>query len=447
MGKTKYIAAFLASALMVSSAFAAQKWIQIRNKAASEITLSSGDQNMLQMGGPGTFTVDQDITGYTTALIFGSGSTNVSPSYIQINEGNTFNLTELGVNSGRPTSSITFQGGGTLALTGSTLNFVESGPNISTTGGDEQHYYFKQSGQFNLLNKQINVRHNNFVEMDNVNVSSTKLTMTGTSSIKMISSGGSLFTNISMSDSSSLIFQSTQTTVQLQGTTSFGDGTEFHLLNAAGTSMANNASLFGTINIGDVNASELGGTIYFEDGSTTTVSAGENTIKVNELVMKAGTLNLNSSNALYKNSGAQGTLRMAVARANAKLNLGADNALGELYLYKSGSNAAGTLFVSLGGNALDLATVNIASDESMLYFTDFAEDLVHVDSTLATIEDGSLKNIFSVEVNGNDILSYTKLYQNELGYLTSTAPVPEPAAAAFAAGLLAIALAFYRRRR
>ena len=263
----------------------------------------------------------------------------------------------------------------------------------------------------------------------------------------MISSGNSNFANISMSDSSSLIFQSKQTTVQLQGTTSFGDGTEFHLLNAAGTSMANNASLFGTINIGDVKASELAGTIYFEDGSTTTVSAGENTIKVSEFVMKAGTLNLNSSNAFYKNSGAQGTLRMAVARANAKLNLGADNALGELYIYKSGSNAAGTLFVSLGGNALDLATVNIASDESMLYFTDFAEDLVHVDSTLATIEDGSLKNIFSVEVNGNDILSYTKLYQNELGYLTATAPVPEPAAAAFAAGLLAIALAFYRRRR
>ena len=447
MGKTKCIAAFLASVLMVSSTFAAQQWIQIRNTAASGITLYEGDSNMLQMGGPGTFTVDQDITGYTTCLIFGSSTTNVSPSYIQINEGNTFNLTELGTNSGRPTSSITFQGEGTLVLTGSTLNFVESGPNLSTTGGDEQHYYFKQSGQFNLANKQINVRNNNFVEMDNVNASSTKLTMTGTSSIKMISSGASNLRDISMSDSSSLIFQSTQTTVQLTGTVSFGDGTEFHLLNAAGTSMVGSASLFNSINIGGVKASELGNNIYIEDGSTTTVSAGENTIKVGGIIMKAGTLNLNSSNAFYSNSGDQGAILMSVARANAKLNLGADNAFGELRIYKSGTNPAGTLFVSLGGNALELATVTIASDESMLYFTDFAEDLVHVNSDLATIDDGSLKNIFSVEVNGNDILSYTKLYQNEAGYLTATAPVPEPAAAAFAAGLLAIALAFYRRRK
>ena len=446
MAKAKYIAAFLAAGLMASSAFAAQKWIQIRNKAASEITLYSGDQNMLQMGGPGTFTVDQDITGYSTTLIFGSGSTNVSPSYIQIDEGKTFEVNALGANNSRPTSSITFQGGGTLVLTGTDLNFVESGPNISTTGGDEQHYYFKQSGQFNLANKQITVRNNNFVEMDNVNINATKLTMTGTSSIKMIVSSNSSFKGISMSGSSSLILQSSASSVHLNTTTSFGDGTEFHFLNAAGTSLATGISLFSTVNIGAVNASELGTTVYIEDNNTTTVSAGEHTIKVGSLIMKtAGTLNLNSSNAFYTSSGDQSTLRISVVRANAKLNLGADNAIGELSIKQSGTNPAGTLFVSLGGNALNLGTVTISSDESMLYFTDFAEDLVYVDSALETLEDGSLKNIFSVEVNGNDILSYTKLYQNGAGFLTAV--VPEPAAAAFIFGALALGFVAYRRRR
>ena len=445
MSIQKYTSIFIAALMASGSVFAAQQWYQVQNKSASDFTFDSTTTDyMLQFNGPGTFTVDESLTAYSINPVFGSSTTNVSPATIQINEGVTFKITRPGTNTARPSSIITFQGDGTLQMSQGSIIFIESGPNLATTGGDDQYYYFNMSTALNLGGKTIEVRNKNYVEIANLAMTTkSTINLTGTSSFKATTSSAAKFV-ANVAATSQLIIQSS-TTVQVQDGSVFADGSQFKFMNTAGTALAPSAT-YGSTTIGDVLDSKMGATVYFEDGATININAGTKTLQAQAIVIKQATVNLNTSNAMYYGS-SQADINVSFARANAKLNLGADNAFNNLRLYKSGSNAAATVFVSLGGNAFTLNQVSIDSDESMMYFTDFAADLVRVNTTVATEADGSLKNIFSVTLDGvGEIESYTKLYQTEAGYFTAIAPVPEPATFAILLGALALGFAYRRRK-
>ena len=156
-------------------------------------------------------------------------------------------------------------------------------------------------------------------------------------------------------------------------------------------------------------------------------------------------MQLNTKNAFYY--GSNNVPTVSIARAGAKIILGADNDFGDMNIYKSGTNAAGTLFLTLGGNNVSFNKIKIEDANAMMYITDFVEGLLYVNSSLVKNEDDSLLNIFSVELDdAGNILSQSKLYQNEAGYITAIT-VPEPAEWALIFGAIALGFIAYRRRK
>ncbi len=435
--------------VVFSSSDAAEQWIGVSNKKLSDITASTiidEKAAIFQFTSSGTFTVDESVVGQQ--VVFGSSTTNVSPATVQLNSDCILTVKNLGTNTGRPTSNITFQGEGTFAISGSSVTFVESGPNVASGGaGDRQNWYFKQNGVFDLSKKTVSVQNNNFVEMDNALLSSTKINMSGSSSLK-ITNSQSLATmdGLILSDRSS--FELISDNVNITGNspvTSFADGTTFKFLRSGGEMFAKSSAVNGTITINKVQSSQWAYQVYIEDGAVVESNANTSSVMVNQFIMKAGTLKLNTSNAFYSDSGE--ALGFAIARANAKIVLGADNDFGYTKVYKSGDNAAGTLFLTLNGNKAFFDEIDITDKDSKFYITDFAEGLLHVESDLAINDDGSLYNIYRVQLDDTgNILSQSLLYQNQNGYITAIA-IPEPAEVAMLFGLFAIAFASYRRRR
>ena len=434
------------------SLWGADSWINVGNKSASDVEAeinqakTNGNTIYLQFTSPATFTVDKSVD--VNTIIFGSGKSNVSPAYVQINAGQTFTVGSLGENSGRPASKITFQGDGTFAVKGSKITFAESGPNLSTTGGDAQYYYFKQAGLFDLSSKTITVKNNNFVEIDNAKIvagTGTALTMSGTSSL-VVKNGYTdqlYFKNVNLSDTA--YFSMYSANAMIQGTHVFNDGTSFDFLRKDGNAVLPTLSVGGNLTLNKVDVSQMAHQIFLEDNATLTSNANEASVLARHIILKKANLILNTKNAFY---GAENNApALSIARVGAKIILGADNDFGAMNIYKSGTNAAGTLFFTLGGNNATFTKIDIQDDDAMMYITDFVEGLLYVSSNLVKNEDDSLLNIFSVTLDSSgNILTQEKLYQNASGYITAIA-VPEPAEWAMIFGAIALGFVAYRRRK
>jgi len=434
------------------SLFGAQAWFNVNNKSVSELEAdinaakAKGDTTFLQITSSATMTVDKSVD--VDTVIFGSGTSNVSPAYVQINAGQTFTVGSLGENYGRPASQITFQGDGTFAVKGSKITFAESGPNLSTTGGDAQYYYFKQAGLFDLSSKTITVKNNNYVEIDNAQIvknTGTALTMSGTSSL-VVKNGYTdqlYFKNINLSDTA--YFSMYSATAMIQGTNVFNDGTCFDFLRKDGNAVLPSLSVGGNLTLNKVDVSQMAYQIFLEDNATFTSNANEASVLARHIILKKANLILNTKNAFYGEP--NNAPKLSIARAGAKIILGADNDFGAMNIYKSGTNAAGTLFFTLGGNNATFTAIDIQHDDAMMYITDFMEGLLYVSSDLVKNEDDSLLNIFSVTLDASgNILTQEKLYQNASGYITAIA-VPEPAEWALIFGAIAFGFVAYRRRK
>ncbi len=445
----KKSALLLLLATSAVSLFGAQAWIgSVQNTSTStHLTKindanAKGDQVLLQFNGAGTLTVDTSVSVET--VVFGSGSTNVSPAYVQINEGQTLSVNSMGTNVGRPASNITFQGDGTFVVRGQWITFEKSG----SGDGEPQYYAFNQKGALDITSKIITVKNNNFVEMNYAKMASATgatLNMSGISSlvVKNVGKEQLHFKNSTISDEAYWSFQSA--TAMVSGTTVFNDGTTFDFLNATGNAVLPSLAVSGNLTLNNVQVSQMATQVFVEDGATFTSNASEASVYVKQFIIKKGTLQLNTTNAFYGEP--NNAPKISIARAGAKIILGADNDFGDMNIYKSGDNPAGTLFFTLGGNNASFNKIKIEDTNAMMYITDFMEGLLFVNSELAKNEDDSLLNIFSVELDevGN-ILSQTKLYQNESGYITAI-QVPEPAEWALIFGAIALGFIAYRRRK
>lgn len=445
----KKSALLLLLATSAASLFGAQAWVNSVQNTSTSTHLTKindanakGDQVFLQFNGAGTLTVDTSVS--VENVVFGAGSTNVSPAYVQINEGQTLSVNGMGANTARPASNITFQGDGTFVVRSQWLTFEKSG----SGDGEPQYYAFNQKGALDITNKIITVKNNNFVEMNAVKMTSepgVTVALIGNSSLFLNNVGKEQlhFKNTKLSDSAYFSFNSA--TAMVSGTTVFNDGTRFEFNNANGTAVLSSFSVSGNLTLNKVQASQMATQVFIEDGATFVSNADEASVYVKQFILKKGTLQLNTSNAFYGSSNSRPTV--SIARAGAKIILGADNDFGDMNIYKSGTNAAGTLFLTLGGNNASFNKIKIEDANAMMYITDFVEGLLFVNSELATNEDDSLLNIYSVELDdAGNILSQSKLYQNESGYITAIA-VPEPAEWALIFGAIALGFIAYRRRK
>ena len=231
----------------------------------------------------------------------------------------------------------------------------------------------------------------------------------------------------------------------IQGTHVFNDGTSFDFLRKDGNAVLPTLSVGGNLTLNKVDVSQMAHQIFLEDNATLTSNANEASVLARHIILKKANLILNTKNAFY---GAENNApALSIARVGAKIILGADNDFGAMNIYKSGTNAAGTLFFTLGGNNATFTKIDIQDDDAMMYITDFVEGLLYVSSNLVKNEDDSLLNIFSVTLDSSgNILTQEKLYQNASGYITAIA-VPEPAEWAMIFGAIALGFVAYRRRK
>ena len=217
----------------------------------------------------------------------------------------------------------------------------------------------------------------------------------------------------------------------------------------------------GRINFNTSNIYGLTANSYVQDmginaGATLTIGSGI-TSKIaisneNIVIGNGSTLVINSEEVFYNGSISDTTdsngyligttvnlssnrtgLYYTNAATSANIVLGANNTF-----KKIANNAGKTLNLTLNGNVF---AVNNAIDFSSfnLYIADFENDLVKISTTT---EDWA-SHITAMYMGS----ALTDLEIKDGFLYSASAVVPEPAAAAFAAGLLAIALAFYRRRR
>jgi len=152
-----------------------------------------------------------------------------------------------------------------------------------------------------------------------------------------------------------------------------------------------------------------------------------------------GTLNLNASNVFTDAFGsAQGDFFTLKVAHNSALNLGAKNDFYEVIL-----DAGKILTVALNGNAMTFENFE-AGEGAYILFNDFDENLVSYEGfrdALVLNDNGSLANLKAMKDG-----SLTDLYLLDNGYL-SFSNIPEPSTYAIFAGLIALGVAVYRRRK
>jgi len=416
---------FLIWALFAAVApLSAQTWYSVQGKSSSDPyfdTITTADY--LQFSAAGTFTVDESIS--AGQMVFGSGSTVISPANVVINSGQTLSISYFGANTGRLASTMNISGAGNLTVRSTTLSFVEM------SNSSAQTYNFAVTGTFSLANKTVNINNHNYVDFGTVTTNATILNMYGDSTLNINSNGS--FKTIAMSGTSALTVTGSSFGISSSGGATFADGTKF-------TVNASSVSLGGTITIGNVAASKLGATIYVEDNANIISNASASTLLLSSIYLKTNsTLTLNTSNAFCKTvGGAQSAVTLGVSRSGAKLIMNADQNFNGIWLNRS--DYADTFTVDTNGYNLNLTTITMANGGSKVLIEDFAEGAIYVKNTLAENEDGSVVNVFafidSVE---------TKVYQLDTGYLTLS--IPEPAEWAAIFGAIAIGFALYRRRR
>ena len=409
--------------LGLSATAYAQNYVHLtKDSKASELTYSSSDY--VQFMGPNlTLTVDTDMT--VKDIIFGSRSADVSPSNVVIEAGNTLTASSPYGNVGRPETIINISGAGNLVYTSKTLKFYEQ------TSQAAQYYNYNISGTFSIASKNIIVQNKNYVSLGNVSGGFSGVDMSGDSSLSMNISTSYGGADISLTGSSYLEINDVKKAYGISTVFNVSDGSHFNM-------NCNSFTIMGNSTIGNVSeVSHLGVTVYLEDGSNVVINAGTNMLTFDShIILKTCTLTLNTSTPFLRKNGSLAGLQVA---RTSRLILNADQNFGAINLYRAEGNSD-VFSIELNSSKVDITSMSVTSSTSKVIFEDFAEGLVHVDSELATNEDGSLQRIYAL-VDSAEV----KLYQLDNGYLSLT--IPEPAELVAIFGAVALGLAAYRRRR
>ena len=202
------------------------------------------------------------------------------------------------------------------------------------------------------------------------------------------------------------------------------------------------AYLYSYANAGDLSSAQA---MQLSDGGTLVLNS-QNAFAIGEF----GEQNILVSRYMLTTPSA-GNIGDAATTGNLRIGLDADsgdtiavakNTIDNLNLY-----ADSTLNLWLGGNDLEVVHLTQLGDTSNPFSLVLQDDIVRGSLIVqdfngcATIDD--VKSYISTGAGTTGNLFVESVSDN---YYIYTVAVPEPAAAAFAAGLLAIALAFYRRR-
>ncbi len=307
-----------------------------------------------------------------------------------------------------------------------------------------------------------------------------KVTASGTSKIKLDFSK-----NTSKDHWTSPITAGDQSTVTIIGSSKNFNNSKFAVTGDGATlNLSNNATMFtyyanvvsgGTLNMSakvirffeqattwGTAGSSKGATVNITTGdlgigdtASITVSGTGTVVSLSSSAINLGygvntkedtwTLNINTSNPFTNatKDSAQGDCFELNIHHSGNLNLGARNDF-----YSLNFKTASILNVELNDNIMTFKNVESFIDAegnySYVLFSDFDEKLVIYEGfrdALAFNDDGTLKN-FKAMKDG----SLTDLYLLDDGYL-SFSNIPEPSTYAIFAGLIALGLAIYRRRK
>ncbi len=416
----KYIIITALSALFTASAFAQGEttepvdpvvWFQVttHDNTAAFTNLTSNDY--IQFGASErTLNVNSNAT--LKAIVFGSGTTDISPATVDIKAGYTLTLTELYGNNTRPATVINIGGEGNLVYSGTDLAYV------AQTTKELQEYNYDVKGSFSLAEKNVTVGENVHVDFGTATLGTVGFNIAKNGYVKVVETGAGWFGGkLTIADGASFDFH----------------GSEYEI--------------GGTSSIGKVSkVSHLSDNAVYINGATT-ISADTGMITygtkegVGKLLLKATTLTLKTSNALKRLDGQLNTLSINATGAKLVVEAAQDFAG---FDFNGKSDVTFTLDLKgAGANEASLVKVNniyqLDSNNKIL-IEDFVEEKFWVGSELAKNSDNTVANIFAL-MDSKEVA----LYQHSNGYLSLV--VPEPAEWAAIFGAVALAFALYRRKK